>query len=193
MNALSAGAVLEARYESLKQKRLTFSHEASIENTVSKLTNNTSIELPQEIKDLITGSGYWVQAKTNRYKMLARQGYLQHLLYLANMARTKKDIRNPANWFASVCSVKKWEAQTLPFLKKAFESAKQAAYTAQKLGTEVTNFIYKQVWRGVNTVRLACLAAETPHAKHGQSTLQHFAWLCANESRLAIASTARNI
>jgi hypothetical protein len=68
MNALSAGAVLETRYASLKQKQLN--DDVSIENKVSNTTNNTSIELPDEIKALITGNDYWVTAKTNRYKKL---------------------------------------------------------------------------------------------------------------------------
>lgn len=182
MNALSAGAIAQTRYALLAQKQNKLNDSASIEHTATKaFTNNTSIELPEEIKSLTVGIDWLVKAKTNRYKMLIRQGYLQHLLYLAHMARTKKDIRNPANWFANVCSVKKWESQTLPFLKKAFAAAKQAAYTAQKLGTDVTRFIYKQVWRGIGTIHLACLAAEMPHDKPGQSMLKHFAWLCANE------------
>ena len=68
MNTLSAGEVLQARYASFKQKQ--FNDDASIENTVGNTTNNTSIELPQEIKELITGNEYWVNAKTNRYKKL---------------------------------------------------------------------------------------------------------------------------
>jgi len=180
MNALSAGAVVEARYAQLKQKQLTVSREASIENTASKLNYNTSIELPQEIKDLITGSDDWVRAKTNRYLKLIRECYGDLLLQLARMAQTK---RYPANWFAAAASKANWQ-QTLDYFKKLADVTKQAAYTAQKLGTEVTKFIYKQVWRGVATVRLACLAAEMPHNKPGQSMLQHFAWLCANERRL---------
>src|SRR2546421_13027606 len=99
---------------------------------------------------------------------------------LAREARAK---HHPANWFATVCSKANWQ-QTLGYAKKLADVAKQAAYTAQKLGTEVTRFIYKQVWRGVNTIRWACLAAETPHDKPDQSTLQYFAWLCVNESKL---------
>jgi hypothetical protein len=49
MNALSAGAVLQERYASFKHTQ--FNDNASIENNVTKaLTNNTSIEIPQEIK-----------------------------------------------------------------------------------------------------------------------------------------------
>ena len=178
MNAQSAGAVLQqARYASFKQKQCN--DDASIENTASKLTTNTSIELPQEIKELITGSDFWINAKTNRYLMLVRQGHGPLLLQLAREAQTK---RHPANWFAAAASKTRWQ-QTLDYAKKLADVTKQAAYTAQKLGTEVTKFIYKQVWRGVATVRLACLAAETPHNKPGQSRVRHFAWLCLREQR----------
>ena len=80
MNALSAGAVLSARYAGLKQKQIN--DDASIENTVGNTTNNTSIELPQAIKALITGNDFWVNAKTNRYKKLIREGHLDKLLVL---------------------------------------------------------------------------------------------------------------
>src|SRR6266849_2045911 len=101
MNALSAGSVLSARYARFQQKKQC-NDDASIENTVSSnTTNNTSIELPQEIKALITGNDYWVNAKSNRYKKLIREGHLDKLLELAKMARVKN---NPANWFAKACS-----------------------------------------------------------------------------------------
>jgi hypothetical protein len=51
MNTLSAGAVLQARYASFHQKKQS-NGDASIENTVGNTTNNTSIELPPEIKQL---------------------------------------------------------------------------------------------------------------------------------------------
>ncbi len=114
MNALSAGAVLSARYASFQQKKQC-NDDASIENTVSKdITNKTSIELPQEIKELITGNNFWVDAKSNRYKKLIREGHLDKLLRLAKMAYGKE---KPANWFATACSVKAWE-RTLAYLAK---------------------------------------------------------------------------
>src|SRR5258708_34563738 len=82
MNAISAGAVPKARYASFQQKKQC-NDDDSIENTVSKaITNNTSIELPQEIKALITGNDFWVNAKSNRYKKLIREGHLDKLLVL---------------------------------------------------------------------------------------------------------------
>src|SRR6266571_3798494 len=114
MNALSAGAVLSARYAGLQQQK-QLSDNASIENSVqSNTTNKTSIELPQEIKALVTGNDFWVNAKTNRYKKLIREGHLDKLLALASMAHSKN---NPANWFAKACSRAAW-VRTLAYFAK---------------------------------------------------------------------------
>ena len=186
MNALSAGAVLQARYKNLKQKQL--SNDASIESTVTKaFTNNTSIELPREIKELITGNDFWVNAKSNRYKKLIREGHLDKLLALAKMANSKN---NPANWFARVCSKARWEKYTLPYFAKLKEVAWKAENVARRLGVQINNFIYKQIWKGVNVERWAVTAEEVRHDKPGQSRERHFAWLCLNEHRLASQATA---
>jgi len=182
MNALSAGAVLQqTRYASFKQKQC---NDASIENTASKtITNNTSIELPQEIKELITGSDFWVEAKTNRYKKLIREGHLDKLLHLAKMAHTQATREHPSHWFAKACSKARWEKYTLPYFAKLKEVARKAEHVARRLGTKVNNFIYKQIWNGVNVERWAVAAQEIRHDKPGQSREKHFAWLCANESK----------
>jgi hypothetical protein len=180
MNTLSAGAVLQARYASLKQKQVN--DDASIETTVGITTNNTSIELPQEIKELITGTDYWVNAKSNRYKKLIREGHLDKLLQLATMAHSKN---SPANWFAKACSKLAWE-RTLAYFAKLAEVAHQAERVARRIGTKVNKFIYKQIWKGVNVERWAIAAEEISHNKPGQSREKLFAWLCVNEKRLAI-------
>ncbi len=182
MSTLSAGAVLQARYANLQQIKLCID-DASIENKVSKaITNNTSIELPQEIKALITGNEYWVNAKSNRYKKLIREGHLDKLLRLAQMAHSKN---NPANWFAKACSVVAWE-RTLAYFAKLAEIARKAENVARRLGTKINNFIYKQIWKGVNVERWAIAAEEIKHDKPGQSRAKHFAWLCLHEKQLAI-------
>lgn len=179
MNVLSAGAVLSARYASLHQKQLR--DDASIENTVGNTTNNTSIELPQAIKTLITGSDFWVLAKTNRYKKLVREGYKDKLLHLAREAQTKN---NPANWFAQACSKARWEKYTLPYFAKLKEVVQKAETVARRLGVKINKFIYKQIWKGVNVERWAVTAEEVRHDKSGQSREKHFAWLCLNEKWL---------
>ena len=155
--------------------------DASIENTVGNTTNNTSIELPQEITALITGNDFWVNAKSNRYKKLIREGHLDKLLELAKMAHSKN---NPANWFAKACSRVAWE-RTLAYFAKLKEVARKAEQVARRLGMNINKFIYKQIWKGVNVERWAVTAEEISHAKPGQSREKHFAWLCLNEQRLA--------
>src|SRR5437762_1849303 len=120
VSALSAGAVLSVKYAGLQHKK-QLNNDASIENSVqSNTTHNTSIELPQEIKVLITGSDFWVEAKTNRYKKLIREGHLDKLLHLAKMARSKN---NPDWWFAKACSKARLEKYTLPYFAKLQEVA----------------------------------------------------------------------
>lgn len=181
MSTTTAGAVLQARYAHLTPKPLI--DDASIESTVSNTTNNTSIELPAEIQALITGSDFWVRAKTRRYKKLVREGHLDKLLHLAHAAQTKD---HPANWFAAACSKARWERYTLPYFAKLQEVARKAERVARRLGTKINNFIYKQIWRGVNVERWAIAAEEVRHDKRGQSREKYFAWLCVNEQRLAL-------
>lgn len=181
MSTLSAGAVLQAKYARFMQKQIR--DDVSIESTEGKvITNNTSIELPAEIKELITGSDYWVRAKTNRYKKLIREGHLDKLLHLAREARTKE---HPANWFAAACSKARWEQYTLPYFAKLQEVARKAESVARRLGTKINRFIYKQIWKGVNVERWAIAAEEIRHDKPGQSREKYFAWLCVHEKRLA--------
>ncbi len=160
-------AQLTARRTSLAKQQSTSSIELSVSNT-----NNTSIELPEEIESLNVGSDYWRQAKGNRYRMLIREGHLSRLLELAEIARTKD---KPAFWFAAACSKAEWE-RTLKFLAKLAEVQKTAVQVAQKLRTDVTKFIYQQVWLGVNVERWADTAAEV-----GKRKAAYFAWLCRRE------------
>ena len=180
MSTLSAGEVLQARYARFKQKQ--FNDDVSIENKAGNTTNNTSIELPNEIKALITGTEYWVKAKSNRYKKLIREGHLEKLLELSKMAHSK---HNPANWFAKACSKPAWE-RTLAYFAKLAEVAHKAERVARRIGIKVNKFIYKQIWKGVNVERWAVTAEEVRHDKPGQSREKHFAWLCLNEKRLVV-------
>ena len=176
MSTLSAGAVLRARYAGLRSNQI--SGNVSIESTAGDTTNNTSIELPVDIRALITGSDFWIAAKTNRYKKLIREGHLDKLLHLARLAQTKE---RPANWFAAVCSKERWAQCTLPYFAKLQEVARKAHDVARRLGTKINRFIYQQIWRGVNVERWAVTAEEVRHDKPGQSKLKHFAWLCQHE------------
>jgi len=180
--ASTAELLAADRFQRLRQHQTTDA--VSIENTEGKTPNNTSIELPTEIKELITGSDYWVRAKSNRYHMLIREGHLDKLLELAKLARGKD---NPANWFAKACSKAAWD-RTLAYFAKLTEVTRKADRIARRLGTKVNKFIYQQIWKGANVERWAAVAEETCHAKPGQGMLQHFAWLCAHERELAARS-----
>lgn len=173
MSTIQLGDALQSKYAARLHQRQTSTTVASIENTVSKLTNNTSIELPQEIKELITGNDYWLTAKTNRYLKLARDGHLPLLLKIAAEAHSKT---NPAHWFARTCSKAMWE-RTLSYYKKLEAIARTAAEVAERLKTPVNNFIRKQIWKGVNVIRLAVQAQET-----GRNPERYFIWLCQHET-----------
>lgn len=189
MSTVQAGALLQEKYAARFTQKQESTSDASIENNVGKsLTNNTSIELPAEIKELITGSDYWVNAKSNRYKKLIREGHLDKLLQLAAMAHTKN---NPANWFAKACSKATWE-RTLAYFAKLTEVAQKAETVARRIGTKVNKFIYKQIWKGVNVERWAIQAEEMRHDKPGQDKLKHFAWLCLNEKTVLASVAATN-
>jgi len=191
---VAAGALLQERYAAqLNRKQNPQPHNtSSIENNVGKaFTNDTSIEtttvneakdqeLPQEVKVLITGSDFWVKAKSNRYKKLIREGHRDKLLQLAEMAKEKN---NPANWFAKACSKATWE-RTLAYFAKLTEVAQKAETVARRIGTKVNKFIYKQIWKGVNVERWAIQAEEMQHSKPGQSKEKHFSWLCLNEKKV---------
>jgi hypothetical protein len=178
MRTLSAGEVLQARYASFKQKQSNDT--SSIENKAGNTTNNTSIELPNEITALITGNEYWVNAKSNRYRKLIREGHREKLLELSRMAQSK---HNPANWFAKACSKAAWE-RTLAYFAKLAEVAHKAEQVVRRLGIKVNKFVYKQIWKGVNVERWAVAAQEVRHDKPGQSREKHFVWLCLHEQRL---------
>ena len=191
MSTVSTKELLAERFPQLN--RTNTSEASSIENNVGKTTNNTSIEtsvvnnqLPNEITELITGNEYWVNAKSNRYRKLIREGHLEKLLELAKMAHSKD---NPANWFAKACSKAAWE-RTLAYFAKLSEVVHTAERVARRVGTKVNKFIYKQIWNGVSVERWAVQAEEMRHDKPNQSREKHFAWLCVNE-KLVLASAKR--
>lgn len=166
----NVGTMLASRYPQLTR---TNNQQAasSIENTVG--TTNSSIELPAEIDSLIDNKAF-----RNRYRKLIREGHLADLLELAELARERATEQSPSHWFAKACSVKHWEAQTMPFLARLRQVRATAERVAERLSTGVTNLLYQLIWRGVNVERWSALAVESSHAKPGQGVMQHFVWLC---------------
>lgn len=140
-------------------------------NVVAKASDNGSIELPEIIKNLITGSDYWKNAKQNRYKKLIREGNLAELLELAEIAQTKKA---PANWFAKVASKAQWE-RTLDFLARLRKVAQDAAEVAKRLSVPPCDMkaVYAACWRlGSGVIRHAVTASEL-----GRDPYRYFNWL----------------
>lgn len=137
----------------------------------SKLTTNTSIELPDQIQNLITGTDYWREAKQNRYKKLIREGHLNDLLQLAELAAAK---RAPANWFAKVASKVEWE-RTLKFLATLHKVAQNAAEVVKRVkgASQHMAAVYKACWRhGESVIIKAITAQET-----GRDQYKYFCWL----------------
>ena len=170
----SFGTLAGARYQAIREQ-----HDKKLKELKIKAVGDTSIELPAAISNLITGSDYWITAKSNRYKKLIREGHLDNLLELAKLALTKD---NPAHWFAKVCSVKAWE-RTLDFLKKLDNVRMKAAQVAKRIGEGMTKFVYKQIWKGKNVERHAITAQEVRHDKPKQSIARLFAYLCKQEGQ----------
>jgi len=154
-------------------------HDKKEQEIKIKAGSDTSIELPAAITNLITGSEFWVTAKSNRYKKLIREGHLDDLLELAKLALTKD---NPPHWFAKVCSVKAWE-RTLDFLKKLYSVRMKAVQVVKRIGEGMTKFVYKQIWEGKNVEHHAVTAEEVRHDKPNQSKWRLFAYLCKQEGQ----------
>src|SRR6266567_7215034 len=174
MNATTAfNALAATRLQAMREQ-----HDQKNKELKIKAGSDTSIELPAAITNLITGSEFWVTAKTNRYKKLIREGYLDDLLELAKLALSKN---NPANWFAKVCSVKAWE-RTLDFLKKLYDVRKKAERVVERIGKHnlerMRKFVYKQIWAGKSVERYAVAAQEIGENRH-----KLFAYLCKQEEQ----------
>lgn len=147
---------------------------ASIESDVSKPTSNTSIELPEEISSLIVGEAFR-EARINRYKMLIRQGHLQHLMELA--AYCRRVGKNPAFMFAKYASKKKWDS-TIKFCEALMEAARTAAEVAKRLSVAPCRAIYKACWRFKGAaIQKAALAEEIVN-ENGGNKLKLFNWFC---------------
>jgi len=168
-----AGALLAAQYghKASPHTPLKYKNTSSIETNVDEGKKPTSVELPAEIDALIDDKRY-----LPRFKKLWRL-YPRELVAWAKVARERKSLTEPpSHYFAKGCKVGRWEEQTLKFLAKLAKVEQMAARVAQKLRTEVSKFIYQQVWRGVNVERWADTAAET-----GRHRAKYFTWLCKRE------------
>jgi hypothetical protein len=133
--------------------------------------------LPREIDDLIDTTGKQYRRK---YRSMIKQGYLRQLLQLVRYTRSMeaegKLREDPCHFFAKYAKKDNWK-RTLEHLAKLAKVQETAVRVAAKLRSEVTKFIYREVWRGVNVERWADTAAEV-----GRNRPAYFAWLCRRES-----------
>lgn len=143
----------------------------------SKLTNN-SIDIPAEIDALIDNKAYY-----NKFRKLIREGHLDKLLKLAEIAWTKEA---PSHWFATVTAKHNWE-RTLEFLAEIRQVAKQVMHAAEQLRVPDDRLkpLFKAAWqlRG-QLPRLAGLAKET-----GRDPERYFWWLYTGTT----ASSSENV
>jgi hypothetical protein len=131
----------------------------------NSITTNNSIELPAEIDNLIDNKMY-----RNKFKKLVREGKLNELLELAEIAATKD---KPSFWFAKVTSKARIEG-TLEWLRKAREVAHNAAEVVRRLVPTIKQMkaVYKACWSSPDVIRHAITAEET-----GRDKFKYFCWL----------------
>jgi hypothetical protein len=90
--------------------------------------------------------------------MLVREGHLDGLLELAEIAQTKD---KPSHWFARVASKARWQ-ETLEFLAELRRIAADAREVAKRLPGIAKKIIFKACWKARRTVvREAVTAQET--------------------------------
>jgi hypothetical protein len=137
----------------------------SIERSRVILTTN-SIDIPAEIDNLIDNKMYH-----NKFRKLIREGHLDKLMKLAEIAKTKEA---PSRWFAKATAKANWE-RTLEFLAKIRQVANQVMHAAEQLHvpTDRLKPLFKAAWnlRG-QLPRLAGLAKES-----GRDPERYFWWL----------------
>ena len=142
MNALSAGAVLQARYASFQQKK-QFNDDAPIANTVGIIANKTSTALPLIVKPsmpawedlqvklehVINLPGLWITIRE-----LYDQGYGAELETAAEIALATAK-KSPYHLFATMTSKKagKWATITLTMVHETWQVRRNALQVVERL------------------------------------------------------------
>lgn len=140
-------------------------------------TSNNSIELPEEIDNLIDNKMY-----RNKFRKLIREGHLKDLLELAKLAQMKD---KPSYWFARATKTKPapgqedkptmWE-RTLKYLAKLRKVTRTVTEIAERIQApaEYLKVVYAAYWRhGGNILRYAITAQETART----NPYRYFCWL----------------
>lgn len=196
-STISAAAVMASRLDELYKNRVLETSLRSIETNVvnpsdcsieTKQTKRTQRipdqgDIPDSVDQLIDNKMY-----RNKYKKLIREGHLQDLVELAQVARERSTETSPSRYFARATrttpikgeegALTRWE-RALKFLANLRNVRNQAQAVASRLGIQVTGFILKQVWSGKLVDRWAAVAQES-----GRNKERYFAWLCNNQDEL---------
>ena len=142
MNALSAGAVLQARYASFQQKKQC-NDDAPIANTVGIIANYTSTALPlivkpsmpawedlqEKLEHVINLPGLWITIRE-----LYDQGYGAELETTAEIALATAK-KSPYHLFATMTSKKagKWATITLAMVHETWQVRRNALQVVERL------------------------------------------------------------
>ncbi len=142
MNAVSAGAVLQARYASFQQKK-QFNDDAPIANTVGIIANKTSTALPlivkpsmpawedlqEKLEHVINLPGLWITIR-----VLYDQGYGAELETAAEIALATAK-KSPYHLFATMTSKKagKWATITLAMVHGTWQVRRNALQVVERL------------------------------------------------------------
>jgi hypothetical protein len=161
----SLASVLASRKASIELKRVS-TNTSSIELAGSYKQEATTPEIPEQVDALIDNKMY-----RNKFKKLIREGHLNDLLELANIAR-KKD--TPSRWFAVATAKANWQA-TLKFLSELRRVRQTAEEVLRRIKAPTGSLkaVYKACWKlRDGAVRHAVTAQEIGH-----DPFRLFCWL----------------
>jgi len=170
------GSVLESRMASIELKRVNTNTE-SIEPTRTQ-TSASTVDIPEAIDALIDKKSY-----RNKFRALIKQGHLNDLLELAEMAKSKD---SPSHWFATVTATKakdgkpsRWEG-TLRFLSELRSVRQTVAEVLRRLKVPADSLkaVYKACWK----LREAVVQRAVTAAEIGRDPFRLFCCLCYSPS-----------
>jgi hypothetical protein len=156
--------------EVLEQKKLNPA--ASIEGNSS--STNNSIELPEEIDQLIDNKMY-----RRKFNCMIRNGHLSALLELAEIAKSKA---TPSRWFAVVTAKKNWD-RTLEFLSKLRQAARIVSEVVERVAAPIEHVkaVYAAYWRSGGAIMQHAITAQ----EIGRDKFKFFCWLTRQKKETA--------
>lgn len=133
------------------------------------------IDLPEAVDALIDDKAY-----RPKFRKLIREGHLNALVQLAELAPKLATRQPPSHWFARYTSKAKW-AQTLQWLAKLAQVARTAAEVAKRIAITPNQMkpVFAAVWRlGAGVIRHAVTVQELAAKRQlRKPPLVLFCWL----------------